>query len=73
MDGLEAAEVLTRELDVPVVFLTAQVNEEHFRRALLASPHPCLRKPFGKADLEQVISEALDSVHGSAEEQEASR
>src|SRR5438552_19079463 len=33
MDGIQTAEVLRRELDVPVIFLSAHLDEPTFKRA----------------------------------------
>jgi CheY-like chemotaxis protein len=39
VDGIEAAEVIYRELDIPVVFLTAHSNDSIVERAKAANPY----------------------------------
>jgi diguanylate cyclase (GGDEF)-like protein/PAS domain S-box-containing protein len=51
MDGIEAAEVIHRELDIPVVFLTAHSNDSIVERAKAANPYGYLLKPFKEKEL----------------------
>lgn len=59
MDGIEAAEVIRREYDVPVIFLTAHSDRATLERAKLAEPFGYLLKPFDHLSLETHIEMAL--------------
>ncbi|MBT3342888.1 MAG: response regulator [Gemmatimonadetes bacterium] len=59
MDGVEAAEQITNQLRVPVVFLTAFSNDQTLERAKLAEPYGYLLKPFEERELQTTIEVAL--------------
>jgi signal transduction histidine kinase/DNA-binding response OmpR family regulator len=59
MDGIEAAEIIRREYDVPVIFLTAHSDRATLERAKLAEPFGYLLKPFDHLSLETHIEMAL--------------
>lgn len=62
MDGIELAEVLQKDYHIPVVFLTANVDEETFRRARATSPYAFKAKPFKKLDLPRTLELAVEFV-----------
>jgi len=68
MDGIEAAERLNSELQVPVVFLTANDKEEALERAKLVMPFGYLIKPVTPRELKSAIEIAL---HISREREQA--
>lgn len=59
MRGTEAAEHLKRQMDVPVIFLTAYCDENVLEQAEKSSPHGYLIKPFDRRELEASIRMAL--------------
>jgi len=59
MDGVEAAERVRRECDLPVVFLTAHSDRATLDRAKFSEPFGYIIKPFEKAELEIQIEMAL--------------
>lgn len=59
MDGVETAELISRRLDLPIVFLTAHGDPATFSRAKLTVPRGYLLKPFSEADLHRTIEIAL--------------
>jgi len=59
MDGVEAAGIIRRELDLPVIFLTAHSDQATLERAKLAEPFGYLLKPFEELGLETHIEMAL--------------
>jgi signal transduction histidine kinase len=59
LDGIEAAEQITKRLDVPVVYLTAFSDEATLRRARVTGPFGYLLKPFDERELHIVIELAL--------------
>lgn len=59
MDGVAAADEIHRRWQIPVVFVTANTNEETFARAKAAAPYGYLMKPFRIQELNATIRVAL--------------
>ena len=67
MDGIEAANIIIKTYDVPVVFLTAFSDEKTLSRAKLSGPFGYLLKPFEERELRSSIEIALYK-HGMEQE-----
>jgi len=59
MDGVEAAEIIRREFDLPVIFLTAHSDSATLERAKLTGPFGYILKPFEERELATNIEMAL--------------
>ena len=59
MDGIEAAERIRLEIDVPVIYLTAYADDTTLQRAKITEPYGYLLKPFDERDLSIAIEMAL--------------
>jgi diguanylate cyclase (GGDEF)-like protein/PAS domain S-box-containing protein len=59
MDGTEAARVIHDKHDIPVIFLTAYVDDGTIAKAKKASPYGYLFKPFNEGSLAVTIEMAL--------------
>jgi signal transduction histidine kinase len=59
MDGVEAAQAIRADLDIPVVFLTAFAADDVLARAKLAEPYGYILKPFSERELRTVLEMAL--------------
>ena len=59
MDGIEAADAIHRQLDVPVIFLTAHSDPATLARAKLTGPFGYILKPFEERDLATQIEMAI--------------
>ncbi|NLJ10599.1 MAG: diguanylate cyclase, partial [Treponema sp.] len=59
MDGIEAAKIIKQELRIPVVFLTAYVDDRTLERAKTAEPYGYILKPFKERELYTAIDIAL--------------
>ena len=59
IDGIEAAERIAENLDIPVVFLTAHSDEQTLMRALKTQPYGFLIKPFRERELYSNIEMAI--------------
>ena len=59
MDGVEAAQAIRANLDIPVVFLTAFAADDVLARAKLAEPYGYILKPFSERELRTVLEMAL--------------
>ncbi len=70
MDGVEAANIIIKTYDIPIIFLTAYSDDTTINRAKVSEPYGYLLKPFEERDLRSAIEIALYK-HGM--EQEAKR
>jgi PAS domain S-box-containing protein len=59
MDGVEAAQSLRKENDIPVIYLTAHSDAATLERAKQSEPFGYILKPFEEPDLETHIQMAL--------------
>ena len=59
MDGIEAAKIIKQELQLPVIFLTAYVDDRTLERAKTAEPYGYILKPFKERELYTAIDIAL--------------
>ncbi|MFP4082578.1 MAG: HD domain-containing phosphohydrolase [Candidatus Aminicenantes bacterium] len=58
-DGVEAADIIYRSSNIPVVYLTAYADRTTMERAKLTEPFGYLLKPFDKRELQTSIEIAL--------------
>jgi len=68
MDGIEAADVIRRTLNIPVVFATAYSDDHTLQRAKAARPFGFIVKPLHPRELRTAIEMALNqhAMSGSA-------
>ncbi|MCD1296159.1 hypothetical protein CUJ83_14240 [Methanocella sp. CWC-04] len=59
MDGIQAAEYVHSNLDIPVIFLTAYADENTLKRAKITEPFGYILKPFEERELVTAIEIAL--------------
>ena len=55
MSGIDTAIQMQKNGDIPVIFLTANVDEGTFNKAKLAKPFAFLSKPYKQIDLQRAI------------------
>ena len=63
MDGMEAAELIMKEMCVPIVLSTGRTDDETLQRARTANIHSYLVKPFHREQLKTAITMALVRHH----------
>jgi signal transduction histidine kinase len=59
LDGIAAAEKIRSQLDIPIIYLTANSDEATLQRAKLTEPFGYLLKPFEDRELHTTIQMAL--------------
>lgn len=59
MNGIEAAAIITKELDIPVVFVTAYADDSIIEQAKSARPYGYIVKPFNELEVKAAIEVAL--------------
>lgn len=59
MDGTSAAQIINKQLKIPIIFLTAFSDDDTLSRAKLSSPYGYITKPFETRSLKNAIEIAL--------------
>ncbi len=59
MDGIEAAQRIRENVDVPIIYLTAYSNDEILKRAQETEPYGYILKPFREGEVNANIKMAL--------------
>jgi len=59
MDGIEAADIIRSRFSIPIVFLTAYLDQERIERVKRTMPFGFLLKPVQEKDLKVTIEMAL--------------
>ncbi|HQV73944.1 MAG: response regulator [Flavobacteriales bacterium] len=59
MNGIEAAEAIRKETNIPVIFLTAYADESTLAKAKVTQPYGYIIKPFKEIDIHTTIEMAL--------------
>ncbi len=55
IDGIQTAEIMQKEHDIPVIYLTANDDDAHFNRAKSTHPFAFISKPYKNMDLKRAI------------------
>jgi len=61
LDGIQGAEIITRDYDIPIIFLTAWTDDDTVSRAKATNPYTFLLKPYNKNEVKVVRSILLCS------------
>ncbi len=72
LDGVDTVSKLPRNIDAPVVFLTADTDEQTLQRAMLTRPYGYLIKPFDPLELRSTIEVSL-LRHGTDKSDKATK
>lgn len=59
LNGVDAAEVISRELDIPVVFVTSYADDTILEKAKTVLPYGYIIKPFNELEIKAAIEVAL--------------
>ena len=69
MDGIEAAKIISGELDIPVVFVTSYADDNIIEKAKSVRPYGYIVKPFNELEIKAAIEVALFRKATELEEQ----
>ncbi|MBN2030330.1 response regulator [bacterium] len=61
IDGVEAAEIINHQLNIPVIYLTAYSDDETLKRAIKTNPYGYIPKPIDSMELHTLIVLTLNS------------
>lgn len=59
MTGIDVAETIKKEYNIPVIFLTAYADESTLAKAKITEPYGYILKPFKEIDLHSTIEMAI--------------
>jgi DNA-binding LytR/AlgR family response regulator len=62
LDGIETAEVMQKNHKIPVIYLTANIDDGYFNRAKKTNPYGFISKPFKKLDLQRALELTLNQL-----------
>ncbi len=62
LDGVETAKIIQKKYGVPVIYLTANVDQTNFDRAKETNPYAFISKPFKKLDLQRAVALAVGRI-----------
>ncbi|MCD6117848.1 response regulator [bacterium] len=62
MDGIETSQKIRKEFNIPIIFLTANTDENTYGRAMATNPYGYIQKPFNSRELNLTIKCALDKA-----------
>lgn len=69
MNGIEAADIITKELNIPVVFVTSYADDTIIEKAKSVRPYGYIVKPFNELEIKAAIEVALFRKVTEMEEQ----
>jgi CheY-like chemotaxis protein/DNA-binding PadR family transcriptional regulator len=69
MNGIEAAKIVTGDLDIPVVFVTSYADDAIIEKAKSVRPYGYIVKPFNELEIKAAIEVALFRKAAELEEQ----
>lgn len=67
LDGIDTAELVRKKYEIPIVFLTAYLDEERLERAKLTMPFGYILKPVQERDLRVTVDMAIYVAKADAE------
>lgn len=59
MDGIDAAQHISNNYSIPIIFLSSNTDDSTFKRSKIATPHAFLSKPFRINDVIRSIELAI--------------
>ena len=71
LDGINAAEMIKDEMDIPIVFLTAYTDDIYINRAKCVGPYGYIVKPFTDNDVKVNVEVALHKREMELKQKEA--
>lgn len=62
LDGIETAKLMQKDHHIPIIYLTANTDEAHFKRAKETNPSAFISKPFKELDLKHAIELTINGM-----------
>ncbi|MDQ6843686.1 MAG: LytTR family transcriptional regulator DNA-binding domain-containing protein, partial [Bacteroidota bacterium] len=70
LDGIETAQLMQKDYNIPVIYLTANADDAHFDRAKATNPYAFISKPFKKTDLKRAVELTVNRIMAKDNEAE---
>ena len=70
LDGIDTVNQMHQENNIPVIYLTANADEENFERAKSTNPYAFISKPFKKLDLQHAIDLTMGRINKNGTDKE---
>lgn len=67
LDGIETAQIMQHDYDIPIIYLTANADDANFNRAKATNPYAFISKPFKKLDLQRAIELTVNQINCNKE------
>ncbi len=71
IDGINAAEIIKAEMDIPIIFLTAYTDDEYIKRAKSIEPYGYIVKPYSDNEVKANIEIAIHKKELEREQKQA--
>lgn len=62
LDGIQTAHLMQEEVEIPIIYLTANADEGHFNKAKATNPYAFISKPLKKLDLQRAIELTVNRI-----------
>jgi DNA-binding LytR/AlgR family response regulator len=62
LDGIETAQTMQKTHNIPIIYLTANIDDAHFNRAKQTHPYGFISKPYKKLDLQRAIELTISQL-----------
>jgi DNA-binding LytR/AlgR family response regulator len=62
LNGIETAQLMQQDYDIPIIYLTANADDDHFEKAKATHPYAFISKPFKKLDLQRAIELTINHI-----------
>ncbi len=63
LNGIQTASILQKHADVPIIYLTANTDNETFESAKATRPYAFISKPYQKLDLQRAIELVVSRIN----------
>ncbi len=67
LDGIETARLMQQEYNIPIIYITANADDNHFTKAKGTHPYAFISKPFKKLDLQRAIELTITHIETKEE------
>jgi DNA-binding LytR/AlgR family response regulator len=66
IDGIEMARIMQETNNIPIIYLTANADDENFQRAMATHPFAFIPKPFRNLDLQRAIELTISRLQNES-------
>ena len=67
LTGIETAQIVQNDYNIPIIYVTANSDDVHFDKAKTTNPHAFISKPFKKLDLQRAIELTVNRIQSETE------